>query len=85
MMSPASVHAHQGLERSIAEAARAAATGTFGYGAKEAVGRAAHGLRSDQRIGPAVELERPNAAAKPRGRRFRKGDKMLGTLLDITV
>jgi hypothetical protein len=85
MMSPVSVHAYQGLERAIAEAARAAATSVFAYSGKDAAGRPAPGLRNDQRVTTAADLARANAAGKASGRRFRRGDKMAGTLLDITV
>ncbi len=85
MMSPVSVHAPVGLERSIAEAARAAAAAVFGYGGKDPSGRPAPGLRSDQRVATAAEVAKANPAGKASGRKFRKGDKMAGTLLDITV
>lgn len=83
MMSPVSVHAHQGLERAIADAARSGGAAMFGYNGKDPA--RAHGLRSDQRIASAADLDKANAAGKATGRKFRRGDKMTGTLLDITV
>jgi hypothetical protein len=83
MMSPVSVHAQPGLERAIADAARAAATTMFAYNGKDPT--RAHGLRNDQRVSTAADLAKANQAGKATGRKFRRGDKMAGTLLDITV
>jgi hypothetical protein len=85
MMSPASVNANFGLERAIAESARAAAAASFGYADRDAAGRATTGLRADQRVVTPEEVARANVAGRSTGRKFRKGDKMVGTLLDIKI
>lgn len=82
MMSPVSVHAHQGLERSLAEAARTGQSAAFGYDSRS-FGARADGLRADQRVMTAADLAKAKLAGKSTGRKFRRGDKMLGTLVDI--
>jgi hypothetical protein len=84
MMSPASMHAYQGLERAFADAAKASQTFVSGFAASEA-GPAARtpGLRSDQTVRAATDLIRAKTAAKANAKVLRAGDQMMGSLLDI--
>jgi hypothetical protein len=83
MMSPASIHAYQGVQRAFADAGRAAETIVSGFAPVDPAAPAKSGLRGDQVVRAMVDLTRAKTAAKASAKLLHADREMTGSLIDI--